>query len=1141
MSTTSELYAPETKGENAYLQTLIDPWGAPQALIPDAAPTASRYARRLMTTKLLTGSSDYLFQLTPYNPRVQAVYYKPAAILDNCAGVPTVALQWPVNLRPLVAPGDWVWQGEMAPEELLSDNYSWARTQSMGFRVIADTQPIGVFSLSGMVHVMNAPQLFDFRSLESSELFKYRQDDNSLLASVRLTDGVVGLCEPIVTPMLPLGTNAVESAGNRLCLRYANARYFQTGGSGPIPTTVLTPFPNFSYDGTNSMVRLVPGSEFPFGMSGATTVTVNVAKALVSLAAQTYIVYYNNENDDGTPSAAVVGHIFNGYEAGTAGFALSYTTSFRYVSRSPLLGIFIGVTGLGDMSTAAGNMTITVENSEFLQLGFAEPFSLINVEKTDALMRVSFQATTNFEVIPEASVQSITRDMNSSRALIRYHMDDLKSAELPFAHKAAFGLSMAVPATNRDTYRNDAIFLSQRPVLRGYAAGIWSTLGDLIGSAWTAVKPGLKQWAIERIGKAAAIRADNGYACGRKGFAMKASGDFPRKLKGNAGRRRALPTLAIEPEPTGGSGDNETKPEGTMVLVPDKPEAIAMVYNTFDDVEDVGVVDGHRAFSVCKKKTDRKGFAMRRRALPPSRGEEKREALPPVEPEPQYMAYPADDDIRRQDVYRRACFLNGCPADPLMKEYGVFRFPYVVPGKEGNPTNVYEAEALVSSMMVQGVSYTQVVVDGKVVTVDSRIMSSDSASSILLSEENEIKDGLVLTLRDSSVTNVDVIDDDSYSLGLYACVAGYPTDQPFSGTLESADPLVPFGEVGMEQEKAAAMEALGKTLIIGVGTGTLPGRHSVLQNLRYREVANAVGLEYELTCLILINDSLVVKQGAYFASHGTPVTEKHSGAEQVAQNLANNTGNWEDAVMPALRAFGGNLADNFNNQYKRINELRKLSAREQLDMTRANMADSKKQALIKQNTNTKNGLASKYRSFVSGLQALKITLPESLQVPASELQYDTQLFDEIQQKIRSTNAEQHGIKTVEIKKDGDTVKAFYESGKGGWPPEIKRPLTKAEAALWGEVISRLALNKQGQSSQLWAEQLKRQKAEYPPQTVAQQVSPNLHLTKSQRSKPAWKRNPPQTVGASPFPRDGGSSGSGGSGGGATLPAPAFLL
>lgn len=1149
MSYIQDIYATEKKDEvtyNPYLQTLVDPWNAPKTLIPDTEPTDARYARRLMTDILLTGQTDYLIHLTPYNPRIQASQYRVATVVDNCSGFPNATIQWPGTLRPLQMVGDWVWNGELASEEKLADNYSWARTQSVGYQLISDTQPIGVFTLSGQIHAENAPTMFDFRQLEASELFKYRRDDNSLCSSVRLTDGITGVCEPVVTPMLPIGTNAVETGGNRVAFRFVNKRQSGTGGAG---TLVAVAMPNFSFNADYSTIYCVPGEagSFPFGMTGATYLSLSAAGVATTTVAVAYIGIFTHENADGSPSATPVCHFTTKSEAVTLAWSGAINADFRFVARAPILGIMFSVYGLGNLSANTQAFRCEIVNTEYLQLGFAEPFTLINVEKTDPAMRIAYSAVTNVEVIPEASIQSVARDVGEGRPVVRYHVDDLEAAMLPFRNKAAFSFRTCVPKSNVDYYNKSSLMYSPRPVLKAYAAGWWNTIKDLASGAWEAIKPGLKEFAISRIGKASAIT--NGYASSRRAYAMK-----PGRNTGpvNAGRRtqrrppppdtsvQATIAQAAPDTSTAGTTTDGGEGAGTMVIVPDRPEWDQKVRADYCDVLDLGVFDGQRAYAVKEKVV---AYAMRRRALPPTRGQEevKIEALPP--PPIQEMAWPTSSELARDRVYRRACFINGCPRDPMSNKFGAFTFPVIV--FRAGAQLVFEVEGLVSDKPVVGVNYDNVVVGDKVAYVDGMLGSPQSAAALLLSADNVIPGGIYLTINKDTVESIDVIEDDSYSLGLYACVNGYPTDQPFTGTLEDGDPNRPFGAVGEMASKAEEMEAKGRCLFVGVGSDMLPGRHPMLQNLKYREVGNIVGLEYELTCSIILADHLVMKKGAYFEKEGAPLTEKHRAAEVATQVVSQAAETWEDMVAPSLAKFGSTLASNLTNQYNRILALRKLAVSESVNLAKESHSETARKNLELAHANTKASLSSRYNSLVKGLENLKIMLPPGLQIPETEMNFDAAARQEAVNKGMA-GVTAHGgtiqkAKTAQERKEEKSASSnvnalmhelLAKAGANYEPPPLTEYPSRALRDAWGQMIQQLQAQKRGLASQQWAEELKRALATYPVPPTQMIAPANPTLSKSQRNKPAWKRNgqtngslPAFTLTNSPV---GGNSGSGGS-------------
>lgn len=873
-------------GTNPFLDCLLNPWTGTKSIIPDFEPNNQRYARRLLYNANMSGATDYLLVVTQFNQRQQLTRYVKATITDDCAAYGTWGFYNP-NIRPLQLAGDWIWAGVVSPEENLGDNYAMARGVSGGYEVISNTVAAGAFAVAGQVHAVSSPQLFDFRRLEGTSLMKFRESDGAYITGVPVATGIKGIVEPIVTPMLPIGTDANDIGAYAFDVTYRSGLSVGETAGLIFQTAPAEFFPNESNLGGVLYGQLVAGEHFPFGLCGRTRISGSSTRNILA-ASGLWLSYYTNERDDGSASPTPVAH-YMAASMISGPNPSSVSCVFEFTTHAPILGIefwqdqLSGTVGLGNFAS------INIRNSEFLQPGFVEPLTLINVEAVDPTMKINVEYTGNFEVIPTANSQSIARDIQPQNNGVDYHVDDIKSATLPFRYKDAFRFSLMISLKDGMRYHTAyAAGATDRRLLAGYAGGLWSKIADLAKGLWGAVKPGLKQWAIERIGGAAGAFYKPGRASGR-------------------GRpsRRSSHRAPVDEKPVTSSKPIRRKQPKTVSDVRLPPTPLLM-----DDTGFVDIIayepDGFSAENSGAARVKSVGFASGRKSKKIVNVEEKKQTI--IDPT-NYDLWPTLDDISRYHQCKKTIVMRGPTKECPDFDFAVAHFPIIYSLEVDGEV---DASAVITGVLtVEPVQYA----DGKFAVygannIDVRLINTGAAEDIITPSPF-----VYFTLQQDMP--VSVIEDESYALSLHLARMGTYTDMVISG-IPFDDSY--FGEPEGYNLKYQAARAFGKQLLIGsrVESGDLPPAHPLLEPMDIREAMNLLNYEYEVACVLMLHEGLNVRRGAEFGTSNKVVLEKPHNLESKQEAVAAPVENLKEAVVSALNGRNAALEMNVLNRLQAI-------------------------------------------------------------------------------------------------------------------------------------------------------------------------------------------------------------------------------
>lgn len=899
---------------NNYLALVVNPFTADAVPVPDFQPTGARYCRRLLYNEVMLGSTEYLFVLHPYSNKSQVSKYLRATTTDTGYG-------WLPGLRPIQKIGDWIWAGSISAEENLALNYDAGRTVSMGFEVVSDTISAGNFTVSGQMHGVNCPQLFDFRQLSGMQMATYRQDDQSLIIGAKAADGIVGICAPMVSPVVPFDDSTFECGGTRYSMEFLSngplASNLLVAKSGGSPSRVLKTFPNQVLTATEFSTFLVPGVDIPFGMTGRTTFEFEVnfaSSAAVSFELIQVSAYFHIEADGVTPSPVPVCHsrtlygqkVETGYDpSGTS--CVTLTGEFNFPA--PCLGITASCISYFSNGTQFGRLKIV--NYEASRPGTQDPFTLVHVEQVDPTMRICFNATGNFEVIPSQSVQSVARDLGAGSADYYEHSDDIKAVDLVMRHKADFGLAMF--SSGSGSIRGFQEWSHQVPtqgVLRGYAAGKWGMIADIARGAWNVVKPCVKDWAAKKIGAACSNRKKLGYASRRgrgfKGPGEKAERPDPPVTPRHTESRNPSPERKAHHESVEVVHSVTVRRVPTNNLEAGLSKLVEDFSVTGDDDTETPLVIPRVGRAAGKRVGFASGKSITRRR-PPVIAEEAKIVDIDV---PQAVAYPNFRDLTLEVSRRWQVFFSGDngklirgPADAL--------FP-IVYGEE-DAMHVDVVGLYMTDAPLTGAFYTSVGGDDAKIQVDVRLLDAspfETMASILGSDI----DPMYFTLGEMPV---DEVADTSYSLAAFVLAFGLPNppNYVYTGVMEQG---LPYGEPGQISAKAQYCADNGYTLFVGgmamdeEGNSLEPEDHPVLVEPKTRMITSDITLRYEILTAHLLytgfssHPSPVTRhsvEAAIVAPSGDQVREQRKEVEAVTEKVNTNPGSFPVALQTQVRAL----------------------------------------------------------------------------------------------------------------------------------------------------------------------------------------------------------------------------------------------
>jgi hypothetical protein len=1007
-----DLYA-KSFGYNPYLQLLLDPKNGPPALIPDAAPTAHRYPRRLNYSKVLIGQTDYLVHFSTFNDRSQISLYILATTTDNCPIIGT----WPASLRPLQVVGDWIYAGSIQPEENLSDDYANARSVSQSYEIQSNTKSIGVVEMTGRVTAVAVPQLFDFRTVKSTQFLKYRQDDNSLLTGANLFDGVFGITEPIVTPMSAIGTSSTEAGGANYVITYIDNYTNDTVASTTIPLAIVPgDMPYKSITNTACTYAFQGGIDFPFGFTGKTTVKVLWTQLSKTSGSNVFanLRFFNHEGLNGIVGTTPVAHNRQFVESASTSETLS-EGYFEYsiVSRSPILGVQLLIGGLTQNAPIiSGMVQVTLVNTDVLRIGFTDPCTFVHIEDVDVAQRVSVDSVVNFEVIPTAAVQSIARDLKSLGGSIQYHVDDIKAAEMVFVNKKAFGLNLMGKMSHESVLRRDSMAISDRGVLAGYASGGWGQVLDLLKGAWLSAKPGLKQWAIEKIGSASGGAFKKaGYASGKHAGAQGptammslsflstegesvSDGEFTvgrfkkpraRKMK-NQFWKKDTTGLAQKQKQTAKRNEQSAftlnsdfgdpiLPDLMLSCIPlsdENPEILFAPYFHIvrSDSDDDLYHESKEATWEPVSRPHKVGFASSRRPIPRFNTDEDAKTPPVVETTETSRELPTPQESDREARLVDQYVLTGLTI-PDKLDCRSFKFPFIYTedGTESPPDSSGVCHGYLTDKPVVGHEYSQLAVedeDGENdFYVDTNVDFDEHIKNMFYNQSEKMCVRfryMTVVIPENTVT---VIKDDSWTMAAYAALHDYPTTVAMSGTYGDEETF--FIDVGGIELKYKACRQAGFGLLIGVydpsdAESMRPApRHGVLVDIPLRTCNSVASFEYELACVALKEAQLHPTQGAPYVS-----MEKHVVTQGAKLNQTAVLGNSTSARAQLTAVFNAQkisriFYDSLNSVLTRYDNLAKQVAQNLLNSKNENLAASAREKS-----------AANYRKFLASFEQAAI-------------------------------------------------------------------------------------------------------------------------------------------------------------------------
>jgi hypothetical protein len=1000
-----DLYA-KSFGNNPYLQLLLDPKNGPPALIPDAAPTAHRYARRLNYSKVLMGYTDYLVHFTTFNDRAQISLYILAQTTDSCSNTGGA---WPASLRPLQVAGDWIYAGTILPEEDLSVDYANARSVSQSYEIQSNTKSIGVVEMTGRITAVAVPQLFDFRTVKSTQFLKYRQDDNSLLTGTNLCDGIFGITEPIVTPMSAIGTSSTEAGGANYVITYVDNYTNDTIISTSIPFTIVpSDMPYKTITNTSCTYAFQCGVDFPFGFTGKTTVKVlwSQLSKLPGANVISMLRVYNHEGLNGVIGTTPIGHSRSFVESGSTSETLSEGYyEYSIVSKSPLLGVLVVISGLAQTAPLiSGFVQVTLINTDVLRIGFTDPCTFVHIEDVDVAQRVSVDSVVNFEVIPTAAVQSIARDLKSLGSSVQYHVDDIKAAEMVFVNKKAFGLNLMGRMTHSQVLQRDSKAISDRNVLAGYASGGWGDITDLLKSAWLAAKPGLKQWAIEKIGSASGGAFKKaGFAAGKHSGPQGpqaimdlsflstecqdgseptcAVGRFKkpraRKMK-NQSWKRDIHATPLKQKQTAQRNEQSSftlnsdfggpiLPNLLMSCIPladADPEVLYAPYFHIvrTDSDDDVYQESKEAVWEPTTIPKRLGYASSRRAKMRFGADVEIKVPQVVEEYSEEREVPSPEERERETRSVDQFFLTGMVTPDKLTSRS-FKFPFIYssdPSGDGVADSSDVCVCYLTDKPVRGHAYSELIApddyNEEGFFVDAALRHTKGLD-IMFNNQSDL-----LCVRFSYLTvvipegTVVAIMDSSWTMAAYCAIHDYPTTFAMSGIY--ADEDVFFVAVDGVELKLKACRRVGYGLLTGEldpndTDSMLPAeRHGALVEMNYRTCNSVASFEYELTCVAIIEAQIHATKGAPYVpmdKHVISQGPKLDHSKMLSNSVSARTE--LEAVFKAGK-ISRTFYDGLNNVLTRYDNLGKQAAQTLYNSTNENLPYS-----------TREKSAENYRKF----------------------------------------------------------------------------------------------------------------------------------------------------------------------------------
>lgn len=450
--------ADEAKGTNEFLNTCLEPFGKRGVCIPDVNLNP-RVPKAINYNLNLSGSTSYLLWFTPQSRIVQLQIYSNHG----------------TDQHPI-----WAWLMDVAPDQVLGENFSVSRYVSSGIQVLSNTIASGAFAVQGSIYAVNYQDPTDFQTLTAQAILASRVDETSYVENELVANGVVCISQPAVDLEFRLmDNNASENSGPYFEAVF-EAGYWITNTAN-YPLTTQTGYTPPFYDGSLMNILTVTTPLLPFLMKGRTKFAVDIeflthVTPLYTLAGPgTFVIRGLDILGNITCSSnfgktgATVGGSSGGHPVldGSAFHIEGY-----FYSTTPIATIQVSYTPSTLAVPVASDygVRIKLHNEVVVRPGEISNGSIIVVNNVSASQSITVNSIINYEAVPNAQ---LAQNVQTGGFLLD-NVSDLEAVKLVMGNKSHFGIRGVYTNSQYQDYLSGEYFIqkSQRDAIRVGAFGL---------------------------------------------------------------------------------------------------------------------------------------------------------------------------------------------------------------------------------------------------------------------------------------------------------------------------------------------------------------------------------------------------------------------------------------------------------------------------------------------------------------------------------------------------------------------------------------------------------------------------------------------------------------------------------------------